>query len=219
MLAEIGGVFSIKIASYRPSGTGVTSVWARWPCRPAVVPRWRPLPSAWTTILAGLIDRARVQAVTAAKVVQPFVRPSRRIQSQFALATLLFALARTILATLNKQRFLPFLIWKFSFLNFYLETFVSEFFIQSQNSFVIVLPPLKRTMAFKQAYSEWSTLRRAHFANSSLSFLTSSTSVSFLSGGKSFGIRADSSTGKFHCAAVSTNSSLQDSSSRIVWSL
>ena len=79
--------------------------------------------------------------------------------------------------------------------------------------------PLKRTIALRQAYSEWSTLRRAHFPSNSLSRLTSSTSISFLSEETSLGTSVASSTGKFHCAAVRTKSSLQDSSSRIVWSL
>lgn len=77
--------------------------WEHWPYRPIIVPRWHPLPSAWTTILARLIDKARVQAVTATKVVQPSVHPSRKIQLPFVLVTLLFALVHIVLAILNKR--------------------------------------------------------------------------------------------------------------------
>ena len=82
-----------------------------------------------------------------------------------------------------------------------------------------IIPPLKRTMAFRQAYSEWSMRSMAHLASSSRSRLASSLRICRRSDDRLDGISCDSSTGKFHCAAVSTNSSHQDSSRRIAWSL
>lgn len=80
------------------------------------------------------------------------------------------------------------------------------------------LPPLNSAIAFKHAYSEWSTRNIAKRASNSRSRRNSSMRICFRSAGKIIETRIDSSTEKFHCAAVRTNNSLQDSSSKIAWS-